>query len=113
MLTFNFNKVTLPKGNSTMLDIGCGEGRHVFGVMQNFKNNLYNKRAIDLANAFVSPNGLEELIKISKASSFKQIQANMNALLGFAPLVVKNNQTQMDQEKMIKKNELELSTGVR
>ena len=40
MLTFNFNKVTLPKGNSTMLDIGCGEGRHVFGVMQNFKNTL-------------------------------------------------------------------------
>ena len=40
MLTFNFNKITLPKGNSTMLDIGCGEGRHVFGVMQNFKDTL-------------------------------------------------------------------------
>ena len=37
----------------------------------------------------------------------------MNALLGIAPLEVKNNQTLMDQEKMIKKNELELSTGVR
>ena len=40
MLTFNFNKITLPKGNSAMLDIGCGEGRHVFGVMQNFNNTF-------------------------------------------------------------------------
>ena len=82
-------------------------------ILQTLKNNIFNKRVTDLANAFVSPNGLEELIKISKASSLKQIQANMNALLGIAPLEVKNNQTPMDQEKMIKKNELELSTGVR
>ena len=35
MLTFNFNKYSLHK-EGLMLDVGCGEGRHVFGVMQNY-----------------------------------------------------------------------------
>ena len=35
MLTFNFNKYNLYK-EGLMLDVGCGEGRHVFGVMQNY-----------------------------------------------------------------------------
>ena len=35
MLTFNFNKINVnPEG--TMLDLGCGEGRHIFGVMEKF-----------------------------------------------------------------------------
>ena len=35
MLTFNFNKINVnPEG--TMLDLGCGEGRHIFGVMEQF-----------------------------------------------------------------------------
>ena len=35
MLTFNFKKYDLNKEGS-MLDVGCGEGRHIFGVMQEF-----------------------------------------------------------------------------
>ena len=35
MLTFNFKKYTLNL-NGSMLDVGCGEGRHIFGVMQEY-----------------------------------------------------------------------------
>ena len=38
MLTFNFNKVKLNNENGIMLDLGCGEGRHIFGAMQKFPN---------------------------------------------------------------------------
>lgn len=35
MLTFDFNRINInPIG--TMLDLGCGEGRHIFGVMEKF-----------------------------------------------------------------------------
>ena len=37
MLTFNFNKFDLNQ-DGLMLDVGCGEGRHIFGVMQNYPN---------------------------------------------------------------------------
>ena len=33
MLTFNLNKYEL-NNNGIMLDVGCGEGRHIFGIMQ-------------------------------------------------------------------------------
>ena len=37
MLTFDFNRINInPEG--TMLDLGCGEGRHIFGVMEKFPN---------------------------------------------------------------------------
>ena len=36
MLTFDFNKVDLDNEKGIMLDLGCGEGRHIFGVMQKF-----------------------------------------------------------------------------
>ena len=35
MLTFNFNKFDLYQ-DGLMLDVGCGEGRHIFGVMQDY-----------------------------------------------------------------------------
>ena len=35
MLTFNFKKYNL-NHNGSMLDVGCGEGRHIFGVMQEY-----------------------------------------------------------------------------
>ena len=35
MLTFDFNRINInPEG--IMLDLGCGEGRHIFGVMEKF-----------------------------------------------------------------------------
>ena len=37
MLTFNFSKIKLDD-RGVMLDLGCGEGRHIFGVMQAFPN---------------------------------------------------------------------------
>ena len=36
MLTFNFKKLTLENPNGLMLDLGCGEGRHIFGAMEEF-----------------------------------------------------------------------------
>ncbi len=38
MLTFDFNQFNLKNKSGIMLDIGCGEGRHVFGTMQNYKD---------------------------------------------------------------------------
>ena len=37
MLTFNFTKYEIAK-EGLMLDVGCGEGRHIFGVMQHYPN---------------------------------------------------------------------------
>ena len=36
MLTFDFNKIALP-AEAKILDVGCGEGRHIFGSLQAFK----------------------------------------------------------------------------
>ena len=37
MLTFNFTKYEIAN-EGLMLDVGCGEGRHIFGVMQHYPN---------------------------------------------------------------------------
>ena len=37
MLTFDFNKINLPPG-AKVLDVGCGEGRHIFGILNEFKD---------------------------------------------------------------------------
>ena len=37
MLTFDFKKINLPPG-SKVLDVGCGEGRHIFGILNEFEN---------------------------------------------------------------------------
>ena len=38
MLTFNFNAIALDNPSGVMLDLGCGEGRHIFGAMEKFPN---------------------------------------------------------------------------
>ena len=38
MLTFNFSKIKLDKVDGIMLDLGCGEGRHIFASMEAFPN---------------------------------------------------------------------------
>ena len=35
MLTFDFKKINLPP-RSKVLDVGCGEGRHIFGILNEF-----------------------------------------------------------------------------
>ena len=37
MLTFDFKKINLPP-RSKVLDVGCGEGRHIFGILNEFEN---------------------------------------------------------------------------
>ena len=37
MLTFDFKKINLPPG-SKVLDVGCGEGRHIFGILNAFED---------------------------------------------------------------------------
>ena len=62
MLTFNFNKINInPKG--IMLDLGCGEGRHIFGAMEQFP---------DLKCIGLDPH-LESLDKASEGLEFLRI----------------------------------------
>ena len=35
MLTFNLNKIYLPP-KARILDVGCGEGRHIFGSLHEY-----------------------------------------------------------------------------
>ena len=37
MLTFDLKKISLPPG-SKVLDVGCGEGRHIFGILNEFED---------------------------------------------------------------------------
>ena len=37
MLTFDFKKINLPP-RSKVLDVGCGEGRHIFGILNEFED---------------------------------------------------------------------------
>jgi len=37
MLTFDFRKINLPS-EPKVLDVGCGEGRHIFGCLHEFQN---------------------------------------------------------------------------
>ena len=37
MLTFDLKKINLPPG-SKVLDVGCGEGRHIFGILNEFED---------------------------------------------------------------------------
>ena len=37
MLTFNLKKYNLNL-NGSMLDVGCGEGRHIFGILNEFED---------------------------------------------------------------------------
>ena len=65
MLTFNFNKINInPKG--IMLDLGCGEGRHIFGAMEQFP---------DLKCIGLDPH-LESLDKASEGLEFLESISN-------------------------------------
>ena len=52
MLTFNFKKLSL-NHDVKILDIGCGEGRHIFGALEAFPSSYLigldlNKDSLDI-----------------------------------------------------------------
>ena len=65
--------------------------------VEGIKNALFNKRATEYADAFVSEDGLDRLISIANASSFDQIVDNNKAILGF----IGNEDMNMDGDKPI------------
>ena len=65
--------------------------------VEGIKNALFNKRATEYADAFVSEDGLDRLIAIANASSFDQIVDNNKAILGF----IGNEDMNMDGDKPI------------
>lgn len=82
-------------------------------ILASFKDHLLNKRAENLAKIFIDPNGIEKLIKISKANRWGQISSNMNALFGIIPEEIKEGDTEEVKQQKIKINEKEITTGVR
>jgi hypothetical protein len=77
--------------------------------VEGIKNNLYNQRATELANAFVSDDGLESLIKIANASSFDQIVDNNKAILGFLNQENVEGQEELNEQKIINLEQYEKS----
>ena len=77
--------------------------------VEGIKNNLYNQRATELANAFVSDDGLESLIKIANASSFDQIIDNNKAILGFLNQESVEGQEELNEQKIINLEQYEKS----
>ena len=65
MLTFDFNQFNLKDKNGIMLDIGCGEGRHVFGTMQNYKDFFCIGLDMDGSSLSVAQEGFEFFQSIS------------------------------------------------
>ena len=66
MLTFNFNKFDLDQ-DGLMLDVGCGEGRHIFGVMQNYPDIKCIGLDMDKDSLNKAENGYEYFESISNA----------------------------------------------
>ena len=68
MLTFNLKKYNL-KDDGLMLDVGCGEGRHIFGVMQD--HPLMKCIGIDMDKASLNKaeEGYEYFKSISNAGA--------------------------------------------
>ena len=64
MLTFDLSKIQLPD-HGLMLDLGCGEGRHVFAVMETFPNIQCIGLDPHLESLDKSLEGLEYLESIS------------------------------------------------
>ena len=69
MLTFNFNKVKLDNENGIMLDLGCGEGRHIFGAMQKFPNLQCVGLDPHLESLDKSLEGLELFVSLSNKTT--------------------------------------------
>jgi len=68
MLTFNFNKLNLLPG-SKILDVGCGEGRHIFGSLQNFKDVYCVGYDQDIPSLNICNDGLEFFKELDTGST--------------------------------------------
>ena len=68
MLTFNLKKYNL-KNDGLMLDVGCGEGRHIFGVMQDHPTMKCIGIDMDKASLNIAEEGYEYFESISNAGA--------------------------------------------
>ena len=68
MLTFNLKKYNL-KDDGLMLDVGCGEGRHIFGVMQDYPMMKCIGIDMDKASLNKAEEGYEYFKSISNAGA--------------------------------------------
>ena len=68
MLTFNLKKYNL-KDDGLMLDVGCGEGRHIFGVMQDHPTMKCIGIDMDKASLNIAEEGYEYFESISNAGA--------------------------------------------
>ena len=68
MLTFNLNKYEL-NDNGIMLDVGCGEGRHIFGVMQDYPQMKCVGLDMDNASLNRAEEGYQYFESISNAGA--------------------------------------------
>ena len=68
MLTFNLNKYEL-NDNGIMLDVGCGEGRHIFGVMQDYPQMKCVGLDMDNASLNKAEEGYKYFESISNAGA--------------------------------------------
>ena len=68
MLTFNLNKYEL-NNNGIMLDVGCGEGRHIFGIMQDYPQMKCIGLDMDDASLLKAEEGYEYFESISNVGA--------------------------------------------
>tara|TARA_B100001059_G_scaffold98817_1_gene98449 strand:+ start:558 stop:1262 length:705 start_codon:yes stop_codon:yes gene_type:complete len=68
MLTFNLKKYELNE-NGIMLDVGCGEGRHIFGVMQDYPQIKCVGMDMDNASLKKAEEGYKYFESISNAGA--------------------------------------------
>ncbi|MFL2699992.1 MAG: class I SAM-dependent methyltransferase [SAR86 cluster bacterium] len=64
MLTFDFNKIDIPQ-DARVLDLGCGEGRHIFGIMEKFPNAYCVGLDLHAESIKIAQEGLEYFESIS------------------------------------------------
>jgi len=77
--------------------------------IEGIKNAIFNKRATEYADAFVSEDGLDKLIAIANASSFDQIIDNNKAILGFLNQENVEGQEELNEQKIINLEQYEKS----
>ena len=68
MLTFNLNKIHLPP-NARILDVGCGEGRHIFGSLNAYTDVYCIGIDQDIPSLSKSKEGLDFFKELDTAST--------------------------------------------